>query len=154
EYNHPEKEDMRVITPVYVELGSKSYGISAGKASVHFTLRCWDDLKLRKLEKDIEQLATQHADRHRLDVSFEYTQTFHANMNNSEAVETVRKAAADNKLSITEKQHAFKWGEDFGLFTAKFKGCMFGLGSGEKCPALHNPDYDFPDELIQSGKDI
>ena len=39
----------------------------------------------------------------------------------------------------------------FGLFTQKFKGAMFGLGSGEDCPALHNPDYDFPDEIIETG---
>jgi amidohydrolase len=154
EYNHSEKGDMRVITPVYVELGSKAYGTSAGKASVHFTLRCWNDQQLEKLEKDMEQLAKQYADRHRLEVSFDYTQTFHANNNNPEAVEAVRKAAKSKNLSLTEKQHPFKWGEDFGLFTSKFKGCMFGLGSGENCPALHNPDYDFPDELIQSGRDI
>ena len=28
---------------------------------------------------------------------------------------------------------------------------MFGLGSGEETPALHNPDYDFPDEIIETG---
>ena len=28
---------------------------------------------------------------------------------------------------------------------------MFGLGAGEETPALHNPDYDFPDELIETG---
>ncbi len=28
---------------------------------------------------------------------------------------------------------------------------MLGLGSGEKTPALHNPDYDFPDEVIDTG---
>jgi hypothetical protein len=25
---------------------------------------------------------------------------------------------------------------------------MFGLGSGKTSPALHNPDYDFPDDII------
>jgi metal-dependent amidase/aminoacylase/carboxypeptidase family protein len=28
---------------------------------------------------------------------------------------------------------------------------MFGLGSGVNSPALHNPDYDFPDQLIETG---
>ena len=28
---------------------------------------------------------------------------------------------------------------------------MFGLGAGLDTPALHNPDYDFPDELIDTG---
>jgi hypothetical protein len=28
---------------------------------------------------------------------------------------------------------------------------MFGIGSGLDSPALHNPDYDFPDEQIPVG---
>jgi hypothetical protein len=28
---------------------------------------------------------------------------------------------------------------------------MFGLGSGTDSPALHNPDYDFPDDIITTG---
>jgi metal-dependent amidase/aminoacylase/carboxypeptidase family protein len=28
---------------------------------------------------------------------------------------------------------------------------MFGLGSDIDQPALHNPDYDFPDELLPTG---
>ena len=28
---------------------------------------------------------------------------------------------------------------------------MFFLGAGEIRPDLHNPDYDFPDELIAVG---
>jgi metal-dependent amidase/aminoacylase/carboxypeptidase family protein len=28
---------------------------------------------------------------------------------------------------------------------------MFGVGSGENTPALHNPDYNFPDEIIPYG---
>ncbi|WP_264562488.1 MULTISPECIES: hypothetical protein [unclassified Flavobacterium] len=33
------------------------------------------------------------------------------------------------------------------MFTQLIPGAMFGIGSGENCPALHNPDYDFPDEI-------
>jgi len=28
---------------------------------------------------------------------------------------------------------------------------MFGLGAGENSPALHHEDYDFPDEIIETG---
>jgi metal-dependent amidase/aminoacylase/carboxypeptidase family protein len=42
----------------------------------------------------------------------------------------------------------FYLGEDFGLFTQHYPGAMFGLGSGTDSPALHNPDYDFPDDII------
>jgi metal-dependent amidase/aminoacylase/carboxypeptidase family protein len=41
--------------------------------------------------------------------------------------------------------------EDFGRFGAQAKAAMFFLGAGEDAPALHNPDYDFPDALIPCG---
>jgi metal-dependent amidase/aminoacylase/carboxypeptidase family protein len=44
-------------------------------------------------------------------------------------------------------------GEDFGLFTQHYPGAMFGLGSGTDS-ALHNPDYDFPDDIITTGVSI
>ena len=28
---------------------------------------------------------------------------------------------------------------------------MFFLGAGKEYPALHNPDYDFPDDLVPIG---
>jgi metal-dependent amidase/aminoacylase/carboxypeptidase family protein len=40
---------------------------------------------------------------------------------------------------------------DSGIFTSRFPCCMFGLGAGEDTPALHSPDYDFPDAIVESG---
>ncbi len=152
--NFPDRSDMSVVTPVFMEMGSKDYGISAGKASVHLTLRCWNDENLKKLENQIAQLSAEIALKYSLKVTFEYTQTFHANMNASAATDIVRSSAKKKKLALVERSYPFKWGEDFGLFTAQYNGCMFGLGAGVNLPALHNPDYDFPDELIESGVKI
>ncbi len=44
--------------------------------------------------------------------------------------------------------------EDFGLFGRVAPSAMFLLGAGEACPGLHNPDYDFPDELIGIGAGV
>ncbi|MEI8598316.1 hypothetical protein P4S64_14105 [Vibrio sp. M60_M31a] len=42
-----------------------------------------------------------------------------------------------------------------GQFTQVAKqGAMFVLGSGRESPQLHNPDYDFPDELTPVGRAI
>ena len=54
-------------------------------------------------------------------------------------------------LDIADRDEPFRWSEDFGLFTKGRRGVLFGLGSGEDQPQLHNPDYDFPDELIAIG---
>ena len=71
-----------------------------------------------------------------------------------EAANFIRNAASNLDLQVLEKDLPFTFGEDFGLFTQKFKGAILGLGSGENTPALHNPDYDFPDEIIKTGSTL
>jgi amidohydrolase len=154
ENNNPDTDELRVITPVFIELGEKAYGVSAGKASIHFTIRCWDNINLEKLQNEIEVLSEKIATNQKLKIEFSNTQTFQANINDSKAVEFVQKAAESAGLEIKLRNYPFKWGEDFGLFTTKFNGCMFGLGAGEETPALHNPDYDFPDEITKTGIQI
>jgi len=149
--NNPEQDTMQVVTPVFIELGEKAYGISAGNASVHLTLRCWNDENLQQLEEAVQDVVHKIGKQFKLKVEFEFTQTFHANVNHHEATQCVRVAASELNLNIVEKAFPFKWGEDFGLFTSRFHGCMFGIGSGIDTPALHNPDYDFPDALTETG---
>ena len=51
-------------------------------------------------------------------------------------------------------ENQFRWYEDFDSCTNKYNGARFGLGSGINHPQLHNPDYDFPDEIIENGVKI
>jgi metal-dependent amidase/aminoacylase/carboxypeptidase family protein len=44
--------------------------------------------------------------------------------------------------------------EGFGVFGCATKSEMLCLGPGEEHPALHQPDYDFPDDLIPVGARI
>ena len=69
-------------------------------------------------------------------------------------ISIISKSALELQISLIERAFPFKWGEDFGLFTQQFKGAMFGIGAGENTPALHNPDYDFPDEIIPLGVEL
>jgi len=64
--------------------------------------------------------------------------------NHPEAVALVEAAAKAG-------DEAYPWSEDFGWFTRRFKGALFGLGAGHEAPALHSPEYDFPDSLIPLG---
>lgn len=150
-HNVPPDPKMRVVSSVYAELGSKDHGISAGRAEVHLTLRCWSDDELHLLQQAVEHIARELATEHRLGLEISYTQRFHANQNDGAMVALVRQAAESAGLPVQQAEHPYKWGEDFGSFTAEYAGCMIGLGAGEHMPALHNPDYDFPDELIPHG---
>lgn len=145
------KENFCLITPIYTKMGKKAYGVSAGAGEVHFTVRSDSNSQMRKIEGTLENVAQAIANKYNLSCKIKWTQGFQANENNKMAVDAIKKAAKINNFALLEKDKPFTWGEDFGLFTQQYPGAMFGLGSGINTPALHNPDYDFPDEIIATG---
>lgn len=153
EQNQPDLQtaDFRIATPIYSTMGEKSYGVSAGYGELHFTLRAWHNEVICSFEETCEQIAREVASRNRLGIEVKWTEQFFANINREEVIEAVCRAGAGQQLQLVEREMPFKWGEDFGIFTERYPGAMFGLGAGKDCPALHNPDYDFPDELIHTG---
>lgn len=149
--NDPESDDFKLITPIQIKMGEEAYGTSAGYGEIHLTIRCWELDKMNQLEKQIIKIVEEVAVTSKLKIEIGYTQEFMSCSNNKEAGSYIELAAKSNNLAWMEKDKPFKWGEDFGVFTQKYKGAMFGLGAGEKVPALHNPDYDFQDNIIQPG---
>lgn len=152
--NRPEEDEFQLITPIHVELGSIAYGVSAGAAELRFTLRTWTQSQMQGLQDKIKEFLMRIKKAHQLGVDFYYTEEFKATHNLPEAVNSIRLAGKQLGLNLKEREQPFKWGEDFGLFTQHFKGAFFCLGAGEKHPALHHPDYDFPEELIPTGISI
>ncbi len=148
------KPDFALITPVSINMGEIAYGVSAGAGEIHLTLRTWTPDIMDNLSEAILKIVDQTANNHNLSWSNEWTNEFKANLNNEEAVNIIHQAAEQLNLNIVYRKHPLKWGEDFGAITQSFKGAMFGLGAGVNHPALHNPDYDFPDDLIDIGVNI
>lgn len=144
-------DNLQLLTPIQIAMGEEAYGISAGHGLVRFTLRCWTPEAMSKLMQTLEKCAASVAQKHKLKHAVEWTQYFAANTNNARMVELVEQAASLYGLQYVQKESPFRWGEDFGLFTERYEGAMFGLGAGEDCPDLHNPDYEFPDEIIPAG---
>lgn len=152
--NTPENPDFFLATPVHIMMGEKAYGVSAGYGEVHLTLRSWSTRLMKEKQNKFEQLLQKLQEKEKLSINTSWFEEFYANKNNKEAVEYIKSAAEQLNLSINEINTPFKWGEDFGLFTQQFKGAMFGLGAGKDTPALHNPDYDFPDEITVTGAQL
>ncbi len=145
--NEPNSDDFFLFTPVYASMGEKAYGVSAGAGEVHFTMRSWSTDLMAEMTAKFERQVAQTCDAYRLSHEISCTETFEANLNKAEAVAVVRRAGEKLGYEQIENESPFKWGEDFGVFTQRFPGAMFGVGSGEDCPALHNPDYDYPDSI-------
>ncbi|HBI02070.1 MAG TPA: amidohydrolase [Flavobacterium sp.] len=145
------KPNFSILTPIYISLGEKAYGVSAGKGEAHFTIRCQTNKEMEKLSNELENLTKEIAKNHQLEYKIKWTESFQANENNADANNFIKNASKILGLNVLEKDTPFSWGEDFGLFTQLSNGAMFGLGAGKEIPALHHSDYDFPDEIISTG---
>jgi metal-dependent amidase/aminoacylase/carboxypeptidase family protein len=143
--------DFRLITPVHVRIGSIAYGVSAGDGEVHLTIRTVANDGLAALQARIVELAEQLAARDGLRLRAEVVEDFFANMNDPDVTERVRQAAEACDITIISPEVGLRGGEDFGLFSERFPCCMVLLGAGEDFHPIHNPYYDFPDELIDTG---
>ncbi|UZR98306.1 amidohydrolase [Chondrinema litorale] len=148
------KDNFALFTPVYLTMGQKSYGISAGYGEVHYTVRTKTDEEMKKLETSINATLAKVTEKYGLDLKTDWFDYFPSVVNDDYSNDVILKAAEKSQLPIDLKPHPFKFGEDFGWFSKKYKTAMFGLGAGEGTPPLHNKDYDFPEELIESGMEM
>ncbi len=143
-----------VATPIYINMGEKTYGIAAGDAAIGYTIRTFDNFNLNQHKQRIAEKIALICNKERLSFNISWFEAFKSNNNNPEAFDCVKSAAIHNNLQFIEMNQPFDFGEDFGLFTDTYKGAMFGIGSGTDCPALHTTNYDFPDKLINIGSNL
>lgn len=150
----PQQEDFCLITPIYTRMGQLAYGTAAGEGELHFTIRTWSEQNLEIIRESIQQTIVRSCRSYGLHPRWEWLEHFPASVNDSFCNEQIRKAAHTLGLSIQEAVHPCKFGEDFGWLSQAAPGAMFGLGAGEQTPALHHPEYDFPDALLSTGTQL
>ncbi|MCP4183280.1 MAG: amidohydrolase [Hyphomicrobiales bacterium] len=144
-------QESALATIVHARLGTENFGISPGDACVMATVRSIDDDIQKKLLIHAEKLARQIAEYHNLEIKLSCCDRFAACTNNDIATQILQAVVEKNKLEYQNLSAPFRWSEDFGVFGATTKSMLCVLGSGYDCPQLHNPNYDFPDELIETG---
>lgn len=143
-----------MVTLTHAVLGEPAFGIAPGRAEVWATLRTLTDAGMADLCARAEALISETAAQERLVLSFRYADIFHHCENAPEAVAHLRQALTEEDISHDEAGLPMRASEDFGRFAACGPSAMLFLGNGEAHPALHNPDYDFPDVLIERGARI
>lgn len=146
-----EFKDFTLTTVVHTLLGEIAFGTSPGYGEVRATLRSFDNGDLKKLQKLTKSYVNEISEKYNLKIELSYSEYFPATENDNGCADIVRSAARKLNLEIIEKDEPFRWSEDFAHFTLNFKGALFGIGSGENHPQLHNPDYDFPDEILTTA---
>jgi amidohydrolase len=140
-----------MVTVVHAALGAETFGTSPGEAVLMATLRASEKEVIEDLFRACTLLAEGIAGAYGLGVSVEGSEEFPPVQNDNRLVDLVAETARGLGMNVSFREEPFPWSEDFGHFTDKIPGVLFGLGAGEKTPPLHHPDYDFPDELLPSG---
>ena len=139
-------------TLIELHIGEEAYGVAAGRGLIRFTFRAATENLLRERMQELEDLIAAAGEQQpAFRIRLRWQEPFQANENHPEAAAFVRQAAADLQLPYVEATTPFAWGEDFGAFTQRYRGAMFGLGAGEHIAPLHSPGYDFPNAIINDG---
>jgi amidohydrolase len=147
--------DYRLATVTHAVMGEPTFGVAPAHGQVWVTLRTMLDASMDALRAQAEALAGAAAGQG-LQLGISYHDEFAACANDPQA--TQHFAAVLDRLGIAYSQGdlPIRASEDFGRFSALpgAKGAMVFLGAGLGHAALHNPDYDFPDDLIPVGVHI
>lgn len=147
----PTRNDFSILTPIHISMGEKSYGISPAKGELHYTMRTWNTEMMNQVKQKIQTILKTKCSTYHLKYEIDWFEYFPASINDKDCNQFIAKAAAANGYELVERPYPFKFGEDFGWFSKEYKTAMFGLGAGVNVPALHHANYDFPEEIIETG---
>jgi amidohydrolase len=143
--------DFILATIIHARIGETAFGTSPADAVIMATLRADNESDLKKLRSRAKDLVKNIALGEKLKFSVKRTERFPPTTNDPSLTRLAGEVAGRLGYKTRYIKNAFRWSEDFGWFTGKYKGILFGLGAGKAHAGLHNPDYDFPDELIGTG---
>lgn len=146
--------DFARVTLTHAWLGEPTFGIAPGEAEIWVTLRTVTDARMEQLTEKANAVLAEVCAAEGLEYTVSYDDVFDACANHPEATEILSFGAETAGYPAQLWQVPQPWSEDFGQFSKVAKSAMFWLGAGETMPQLHNPDYDFPDELIPVGSAI
>ena len=137
----------KFATLICCRVGKEAFGTSAGSAELMFTLRCSTNEGMAELIRQADAIVLDIASEHSLGLEKQVREPFPATENTPEMSDRLMTLLAPNHNVVMETV-PFRWSEDFGRYLLDIPGAFFGIGSGVEQPELHNPAYDFPDDII------
>lgn len=117
------------------------------------TLRCFDlDLQSR-LEQRFRAAVDTLAGFHGLEANITIEHRYPATINDPEHAQRCADvlASTDGVVTVHRNPPPSMGSEDFAFMLEQRPGAYIWLGNGEHCASLHNPRYDFNDDLLPIG---
>ncbi|MDF0517522.1 amidohydrolase [Bradyrhizobium yuanmingense] len=147
-------DDFSMLTVTHARLGEPAFGIAPGFGELWATLRTCTDVMMERLRLEAEDLVRRVTAGEGLSTEIAYRDVFNHCANDVDAVAHLRSALDAEGVRHSAEGLPLRGSEDFGRFGSRAKSAMFFLGAGKEHPGLHEPNYDFPDQLIDVGARI
>jgi amidohydrolase len=153
--------DPGVISATMIHTG-EAINVIPDSAEIRGTVRTFSFETLDLIERRMREVAEHTCAAFGASCEFEFTRNYPPTVNHAAETEFVRRTlaevvGADNVLPFEPTMGA----EDFSFFLQARPGCYFMLGNGDGAHRagghglgpcmLHNPSYDFNDDLIPLG---
>ena len=148
---YSQKNPGSFITIIHLKLGKEAFGTNPGEGIIMATFRSVTQKNINDMaDKSINQIKKTMKN-FKVSLDFKWVEEFPAIKNNKECIKIIKKSSDVLKLDVINIKKPFSWSEDFSYYLNQYKGAFFGFGAGKKHTPLHNPNYDFPDDLIEYG---
>lgn len=146
-------DDFALATSIALHSGERTFGTSPASAELLVTMRAARTEHLDFMMEQCKAIANSLAKESAAKIELSFQEYFPAT-ENADLIENLKEACTAAEVQFYELKLPFRWSEDFAHFSKCFPTLMFGLGSGIEQPALHAPNFDFPDEIIEPGKSV
>lgn len=147
-------EDSTFATVINIDVGNKTFGVSPSFGEISFTIRSAMKEDLKLLEESLEEYVKIRCEKYKMEYSIEFADVFPVTANDEELVDRFVETIGKSEFELEIMDEALRGSEDFGWYSEYAPSLFFFVGSGEDRPSIHSEDYEFLDELIETGVDV
>ena len=135
--------------------GGDAYNVIPNQVEIKGCTRCFSPNVQKKLEDEMRQISESICKAYGADCEFHYEHRYPATINSEEeanlAGQVAQEIAGEEKVNLSPKPGMGS--EDFAYMLQEKPGSYIwiGNGDGEGSCMIHNPGYDFNDEILPIG---
>lgn len=146
--------DAAVVSTTMFHAG-EAYNVIPDRATLSGTVRAFSEAVAARIESRLRKLCAGVATAFGVEVSCEYRRGYPPTVNTLAEAEVCAAVATSlvGEQQVSRDARPSMGAEDFAFFLQHKPGCYvwIGNGAGEGGCMLHNPRYDFNDEIIPIG---
>lgn len=141
-----------IVTVGALHAGSAA-NVIPDEATMALSVRSFDPAVRELLEQRIRALVTAHAAGYGGHATIDYERGYPVVVNTEAETDFARTVAEElvGPQRVVAPYPPVTGSEDFAYFLQHRPGCFFRLGNGEEGAMLHNPKYDFNDDILTTG---